>query len=281
MTNLPDTVHTAAIRFAAGGTINASEPHVATTPPGNCLCGLVNRGRDLDRLLLLPVLLPDLTTTKTQASSAGSVTVTGPVSCLPADDISVGVKGTPAKNWHVQQQSLKLGIGDGRAPTLSGASLTSRGAAYTLTGQVTFADGNVNKSVTAVLTFRRVPRALTPRAVCGPPRSTKTSDGTGLDRGGRCVDGCGLCSGVDIIAATAISQPRVRRPSRRVTSGSERQPRSPSAPESRTIWGSSRARARASIGSAPIVVNATSVRSLGPPTRHPPLLRASHSARSS
>ena len=155
VTNLPDTVHAAVVRFAAGGTINASEPRVATTPRGTAFAVWSIEAGTSDRLLLVPVLLPDLTTTKTQASSAGSVTVTGPVSCLPADDISVGVKGTPAKNWHVQQQSLKLGT-ETVGTTLSGASLTA-GKTYTLTGQVTFADGSKNQSASAAVTFKACP----------------------------------------------------------------------------------------------------------------------------
>jgi hypothetical protein len=155
VTNMPDTVHAAVVRFSAGGTTNAGPPRIATTPRGYSFAVWSIEDGSYDQLLLAPVLLPDLTTTTSQTSSAGSVTVTGPVSCLPADDIAVGVKGTPAKNWHVSKQSLKLGsttVGS----TLKGATLTA-GKAYTLTGQVTFADGGASKSVTDTLTFLSCP----------------------------------------------------------------------------------------------------------------------------
>jgi hypothetical protein len=155
VTNLPDTRHAAVVRFAAGGTINATDPRFATTPRGNAFAVWSIAAGTSDRLLMVPVLLPDLRTTTTATSSAGSVVVTGPVSCLPADDISVAVKGTPATNWQVSQQTLKLGT-KSVGSTLNGATLTA-GNNYTLTGQVTFTDGSTSKSVTASLTFEACP----------------------------------------------------------------------------------------------------------------------------
>ncbi|MGD0084451.1 MAG: hypothetical protein ABSD78_14830 [Acidimicrobiales bacterium] len=155
VTNLPDTRHAAVVRFSAGGTINATDPRLATTPRGHAFAVWSVAAGASDRLLLVPVLLPDLSTTTTEDSSAGSVSVTGPVSCLPADDIGVGVEGKPAKNWHVHQQWLTLGAETVHSP-LAGASLTA-GKTYTLTGHVTFTDGNANKSVTAAHTFRACP----------------------------------------------------------------------------------------------------------------------------
>ncbi len=171
VTNLPDTRHAATVRFSADGVINATDPRLATTPRGHALAVWSVAAGSSDRLLMVPVLLSDLSTTRTKGSSAGSVSVTGPVSCLPADDIGVGVKGKPAKNWHVDRQSLTLGSKTVHA-TLNGASLTP-GKTYTLRGHVTFTNGNVNKSVTAVLTFRRVPRALTPPSSVRSPSFDK------------------------------------------------------------------------------------------------------------
>ena len=155
VTNLPDTRQAAIVRFSAGGVINATDPRLATTPRGRGFAVWSVTAGNSDRLFLVPVLLADLSTTRTEASSAGSVSVTGPVSCLPADYIGVGVKATPLKGWHVRQQLLKLGIETVHS-ILNGASLTA-GKTYTLSGHVSFTTGSANKSVTAALTFRACP----------------------------------------------------------------------------------------------------------------------------
>jgi hypothetical protein len=105
--------------------------------------------------LWVPVLLADLSTTRTKDTSAGSVTVTGPVSCLPADDIGVGVNARAATSWHVLQESLTLN-GKPVHSVVNGASLTA-GKTYPLSGHVTFTKGNARQSVTATLTFRACP----------------------------------------------------------------------------------------------------------------------------
>jgi hypothetical protein len=153
--NLPGTVHAAVVRFSAHGIINATDPRFATTPRGHAFAVWSVESGNSDRLLLVPVLLPDLTTTRTTDSPAGAVTVTGPVSCLPADDIGAAVNGKPAKSWHVHTQSLTVG-GKAVHATLNGASLTA-GKIYTLSGRVTFTNGHANRSVTAALTFRACP----------------------------------------------------------------------------------------------------------------------------
>jgi hypothetical protein len=155
VTNLPDTRQAAIVRFSAGGVINATDPRLATTPRGRGFAVWSVAAGNTDRLFLVPVLLADLSTTRTQASSAGSVSVTGPVSCLPADDIGVGVKATPSKGWHVRQQLLKLGVETVHS-ILNGASLTA-GKTYILSGHVSFTTGSANKSVTAALSFRACP----------------------------------------------------------------------------------------------------------------------------
>src|ERR1019366_8476890 len=75
--NLPDTQHAAIVRFPAGGTINATDPRIATTPRGHAFAVWSVEAGNSDRLLWVPVLLADLSTTRTKNSSAGSVSVTG------------------------------------------------------------------------------------------------------------------------------------------------------------------------------------------------------------
>jgi hypothetical protein len=153
--NLPRTVHAAVVRFSAHGMINSTDPRMATTPRGRAFVVWSVESGTSDRLLLVSVLLPDLRTNATKGSSAGSVTVTGPVSCLPPDDITVAVKGKAATGWHVQGQSLTLG-GTTLHSTLNGASLTA-GKTYALIGHVTFTQGTTRRTATATLTFRSCP----------------------------------------------------------------------------------------------------------------------------
>ncbi len=155
VTNLPDTRQAAITRFSAGGVINATDPRLATTPRGHAFAVWSVAAGSSDRLLWVPVLLPDLSTRRTKDSSAGSVTVTGPVSCLPADDFGVSVNGRAAASWHVLQESLTLN-GKTVRSVVNGASLTA-GKTYPLSGHVTFTKGNARRSVTATLTFRACP----------------------------------------------------------------------------------------------------------------------------
>jgi hypothetical protein len=153
--NLPQTGHAAIVRFSARGTINATDPRMATTPRGHAFVVWSVESGTSDRLLLAEVLLPDLSTHMTKVSSAGSVTVTGPVSCLPADDTTVAVSGKAATGWHVAGKSLTLGSRTLHS-TLNGASLTA-GTTYALIGHVTFAKGTTSRTATATLTFRSCP----------------------------------------------------------------------------------------------------------------------------
>jgi hypothetical protein len=149
VTNFPNTTRAAVVRFPAGGTIDSSPPRVATTPRGFALAVWSIEAGNFDRLLVVPVLLPDLTTTATKKSSAGS--------CLPPDDIGVGVRGKPAAGWRVERQSLTLGGATLRS-VLSGASLDA-GRTYRLEGHVTFVDGRTTSSQTATLQSRSCPKA--------------------------------------------------------------------------------------------------------------------------
>ena len=80
----------------------------------------------------------------------------GPDSCLPPVSIPVKVTGVPAAHWTVTSGTLAL---DGKTitgKTLDGSTLTA-GKSYTLTGQVSFADGGSKDSATATLTFKSCP----------------------------------------------------------------------------------------------------------------------------
>jgi hypothetical protein len=154
--NFPDTRHAAVVRFRAGGTVNSGTTRVATTPRGIALAlWSVEGPKSTDRLLMVPVRLPDLSRTVTTKTSAGSRRVTGPVSCLPAVTVGVAVRGRPAAGWHVQSDSLKLGVKTLHS-TLDGATLKA-GRTYRLTGTVTFAKGSTRRSGRTTLVFRSCP----------------------------------------------------------------------------------------------------------------------------
>jgi hypothetical protein len=156
VTNLPDTHRAAVVRFSDEGTINSSPPRLASTPRGLVYAAWsIQDGPVTDRLLFVPVLLGDLSTSRSASSSAGSVTVSGPFSCLPADTASVGVQGSPAQGWAVQQSSVTLGTTT-LSGTLNGATLTAN-KIYSLIGHVTFTAASASKTVTATLRLRSCP----------------------------------------------------------------------------------------------------------------------------
>jgi hypothetical protein len=156
--NLTDTVHASIFRFSSHGTVTAPSPQVTTTPRGHgwVLWAVEDASGTLgDKLMLDPILLSDRHATKTVHGGHGSVTVTGPASCMPADRISIGVKGRPAHGWHVVKHRLTL---DGKTvhASLNGAALTP-GKRYTLKGTVSFGGGG-HETLSAKLKFRACPK---------------------------------------------------------------------------------------------------------------------------
>jgi len=108
-----------------------------------------------DRLRVEQVLLPGQQRRVTHRGRHGSVTVTGPVSCLPADTIGVGVKGHGKHGWRVASHKLVLGHKK-LSSSLNGASLTA-GKLYSLKGSVVFAKGGSHETVSATVKFRACP----------------------------------------------------------------------------------------------------------------------------
>ena len=79
----------------------------------------------------------------------------GPATCLPADTISVSVKGHAKSGWRVASRKLTLGhkkVGS----SLNGAALTA-GKAYALKGSVVFSSGSSHETVSATVKFRACP----------------------------------------------------------------------------------------------------------------------------
>jgi hypothetical protein len=158
VSNFADTTHGAAVSFRAGGTGAGGYAQIATNPRGEAWVAWAVEAKNAsneDVLRVAQLLLPGLHRRVTKHGAHGSVTVTGPASCLPADSISVGVKGHAKHGWKVGSHKLLLGhkrIGK----SLNGASLKA-GKKYTLKGTVIFAKGHAHSTVSATVSFKACP----------------------------------------------------------------------------------------------------------------------------
>jgi hypothetical protein len=157
--DLPGTTHASILRFGAGGTEGGGEPAITSTPRGHAwVVWSIESGGGSggETLKVAPFLLPGLPVHKRGHASHGTVTVTGPVSCQPADVIGVGVSGHADKGWSVSKKSLKLGHKTVHG-IINGAQL-SAGKRYTLVGTVVFKKGHSASTGKAKLTFRSCPK---------------------------------------------------------------------------------------------------------------------------
>jgi hypothetical protein len=154
--NMPDTRHAADVRFGVRGTFAGGDPQLTTTPRGKGWVVWSIESSVANKLLAAPMLLPGLDVTAARTARGNRVVVTGPASCLPPVDIAVGVKGHPARHWHVVSSLLKLGGTTLHGKTLRGGTLIA-GARYTLYGTVGFANGGSHVTITARLKFRSCP----------------------------------------------------------------------------------------------------------------------------
>jgi hypothetical protein len=155
--NHPKARAAAFVRFSAGGT-PVDEAQIGTNPRG---LGWVAWGRlssplgTGSTLLVAPIRLPALRTSKTNGATFGVVTVTGPVSCLPAVSTAIGVKASGRNGWSLLSKTLKLD-GSLHATGLNGANLAP-GSTHTVTGSAKFRKNGVTRSLSASLTFKSCP----------------------------------------------------------------------------------------------------------------------------
>jgi hypothetical protein len=154
--NMPTSSRAAIFRFAAKGTVAGSTPELATLSSGRgWVVYALQDESDYDQLVAVPVLLPALTSTAATSSVAGSVRVTGPVSCLPVVTTPVAVAAASAGHWQVLSKALTLS-GKSQGNVLNGARLRP-GASYKLVGRVVFGDGQRRITVKAMLAFKACP----------------------------------------------------------------------------------------------------------------------------
>jgi hypothetical protein len=151
--NMPTSSRAAMFRFAVKGTVAGSTPELATLPSGRgWVVYALQDESDYDQLVAVPVLLPALTSTTANGTEAGSVRVTGPVSCLPVVTTPVAVAASSTGHWQVLSKALTLS-GKSQGSVLNGARLRP-GASYKLVGRVVFGDGQRRLTVKAVLAFK-------------------------------------------------------------------------------------------------------------------------------
>ncbi|MDP3890264.1 hypothetical protein, partial [Nocardioides sp.] len=152
--NQPQRKQAAVTRFPVGGT-PTGEPQIVTTARGHGVVAWSRLSTTGQRLLAVGVRLPALTRKKTGKAKGGKVITTGPVSCMPASRVKVGVKAKKARGWKVASKSLRL---DGKAARgrVDGAQLKP-GSAHKLVGKATFKKAGSRSTATAVVKFRACP----------------------------------------------------------------------------------------------------------------------------
>jgi hypothetical protein len=159
VSNLPNTRRASIIRFGApaNATVAGGEPAITSTPRGRAWVAwsTLTGSAGGETLKVAPFLLPGLRIHKRGHAAHGSVTVTGPASCQPADVIKVGVKGHASKGWKVAKTSLRLGKKKVHK-TINGARLRA-GKRYVLVGSAIFTNGHAHSKGKAKLTFRSCP----------------------------------------------------------------------------------------------------------------------------
>jgi hypothetical protein len=154
--NLADTRHAAVLRFSGRGTFAGGLPQLTTTPRGRGWVVWSIESSVNDKLLAVPLLLPDRTVTVSASARGNRVRLRGPASCLPPINLRAAVHGSAARHWRVVGHRLTLNGHVLRSAVLHGASLTP-GKRYTLAGSVTFASSGSRRTVTAKLRFRSCP----------------------------------------------------------------------------------------------------------------------------
>jgi hypothetical protein len=145
--------HAARFLFKVGQTQAGGPAQISTSTSGRgfIVWGIEKTGVAGQILKAQAIRLSALTRTVHQSGHAGRVSLTGPVSCLPATTVHVAVKGKPAKGWKVVSRAMHLGSRK-QGGTLNGAKLKGDHS-YTLKGTVVFAKGGGHSSVTARLNF--------------------------------------------------------------------------------------------------------------------------------
>ena len=107
-----------------------------------------------NKLLVRAVRLPALMTSKSDSAKGNTVTVSGPVSCLPVVTVRGKLKAKPAGGWSVVAKQLKLDGDDVGSPVKINGEKLDPGSTHVLKGQAVFRNGGQQVNVTERLTFK-------------------------------------------------------------------------------------------------------------------------------
>ena len=151
VTNYADAWHAAITRFTVSGT-PTYQPQIASGTRGIATVAYSVQTSAGQRLRAVHVRLPDGTRTVTKSATAGRVSVTGPLSCLPPVNVHVGWSHRALNGWSFVRGSLRLAGNVVSSTTPDGAHL-SLGTSYSLVGQAVFGKNGNHRTVRAVLGF--------------------------------------------------------------------------------------------------------------------------------
>jgi hypothetical protein len=146
--------HPSRFLFEVKQTFAGGPAQISTSASGRgfLIWGIEKQGVTGQILRAQAIKLPALTRTVHKRGRAGTVSLTGPTTCLPMTTVHVGVKGKPAHGWKVKSTSLHLGSKK-QGGSLNGARLAGNHK-YTLRGTVVFTRSGAHSGVTASLTFK-------------------------------------------------------------------------------------------------------------------------------
>jgi hypothetical protein len=154
VTNYADARHAAIVRFSVANT-PADAPQIASGTRGIATVAYSVQVNGITGHLLrvAHVRLPDSTYTLSNSGTGGSVSVTGPRSCLPPVNVHVGWAHHAASGWTFKSGALRLNGNVFSSSTLDGATL-SAGSTYTLTATAHFGRNGNTSTVKKSLSFK-------------------------------------------------------------------------------------------------------------------------------
>lgn len=152
-----DDEHASIVRFGTRDTLTFA-PQIASGARGiaTVVWSAQNSSSPGSTLRATRVRLPDTTRTVTKHGRHGRIVITGPVSCLPASAVHVGVTGHAKRQWHVAAHSLRLGSKVISGSSIDGATLAA-GKRYVLHGKVVLRSGSQHSTIRARLAFTTCP----------------------------------------------------------------------------------------------------------------------------
>lgn len=153
VSNFGGGTRAAEFRLKVKQTFAGGRAQLTTSPSGRgwLIYSIQTDNSTGDLLYAQKIRLGALTRTVHQHGKAGTLSLTGPASCLPMTSVHTKVTGKPARHWKVVSRSLRLGskkVGS----SINGAKLKPHHH-YTLKGSVSFRNGGQHTTLSKKLSF--------------------------------------------------------------------------------------------------------------------------------